>query len=143
MKSPSTARDTFLTLESTNEVRLRLRAGTVEDLFHLSLEGMASVVYGPYRASHPQLTVPIRVSSIDVNALMVDFLSETLWQGEVHQAVFPEMRVKRFTNSEIEADLMGIPINRLDKNIHTVAYTGMRVCRNNDGLWQTEVSLQV
>jgi len=143
MRTQPSAKDTFIVLDSEPQILVRLRASTVKDLFHQALEGMASVLYSPYRALSSQLTVPIRVSSIDVNALVVDFLSEALWQGEVYKAVFPEMRVKRFTNSEIEADLLGIPVSRLDRPVQSVSYTGLRVARHTDGLWQAEVTLEI
>lgn len=142
MKAPSTAHNNFIILESQHRSHARLSAITVKDLFHQALEAMASVLYKPYRSLTPHVTVHIKVSSIDINALIVDFLSEVLWQGEVHKAVFPIMRERRFTNSELEADLIGIPIRSPDTTITGVSYSGMRVSRRSDGLWQTEVHFE-
>jgi len=132
----------FIILESKHRSQARLSAITVKDLFHQALEAMASIIYKPYRSLTPHVTVHIKVSSVDINSLIVDFLSEALWQGEVHKAVFPEMRERRFTNSELEADLIGIPIRAADTNISSVSYSGMRVSRRADGLWQTEVQFE-
>lgn len=139
MRQSSTANNNFIILESDRRSHARLSAVTVKDLFHQALEAMASVVYKPYRSLTPHITVHVKISSVDINSLIVDFLSEVLWQGEVHKAVFPEMRERRFTNSELEADLIGIPIRNPDTQIASIAYSGMRVSRRADGLWQTEV----
>lgn len=134
----------FIVVDQAAEVKLRLTGETLEDLFLEALEGLAYLLYEQYQAAAIiQITIPIKVSSLDINSLLVDFLSEVLYQSEIHQAVFFKARLKRFTNSKIEADLLGQQTHQFNRNIKAVTYHGVRILRNEDSLWQTEIIFDI
>lgn len=134
-------KNTFLVLDQTDELTIKVVGETLKDLFVQALLGLAHTLHHNYEASGvTQTSVTIKISSIDVNSLMVDFLSEVLYQSELHQAVFFKIKFKRFTNSELEADLFGRPATGFEHTIKAVAYHGVRILRNADGLWQTAIS---
>lgn len=140
----SRAKNKFLVLDHTADVKIRVVGETLSDLFAQALEGLASLLYRDYasRGASP-VSAAVKVSSIDVNSLLVDFLSEALYQSDLHHSVFPAVRMIRFTNSELEADLLGKNIARFDRDIKAVTYHGVRIMRNPDGLWQTDVIFDI
>ncbi len=137
---PSKTKNKFIVLEHTADLKIRVVGETLSDLFSQALEGMASILYYDYAARGVSpISIAVKISSIDVNSLLVEFLSEALYQSELHQSVFPDVKMKRFTNSELEAELLGKNIIRFDRNIKAVTYQGVRIMRNPDGLWQTDI----
>lgn len=133
-----------MVVNHTADVKIKVTAGTLEDLFEQALQGLAYLLYRNYlSATVAQVTVPVKVSSIDINSLLVDFLSEVLYQSETHQAVFFRFKLKKFSNSELEAELLGRPVSKFDRNIKAVTYHGVSILRNPEGLWETEVIFDV
>ena len=134
----------FELIERSGECELRLIGRTVEDLFYQALEGLSSLLYRGY--PHPCVSptsVHVRISSVDVNSLLVDFLSEVLYQTEMHRCTFSDMHLRRLTNSELEADIRGCRIVRADRRIRLVTYQGVRVLKHPDGLWQASVIFDI
>ncbi len=131
-------------LDKKNDIRVKITAKTPEELFLEAVEGLSfSLNKKRVKSTEPSLTLPIKVSSIDINSLLVDFLSEVLYQSDINKAVFPEIKLKRFTNSQIEADISGYYVNNFDKNIKSIDYRDVRVIRNADNLWQTEIIFNI
>jgi len=134
----------FVVLDHTADVKIKVVAENLETLFLKAQEGLAYLLYRNYEVSSiAQRTIPIKVSSVDVNSLLVDFLSEILYQSEIHRLVFFKTRMKRFTNSSLEAELSGRQIHEFDRIIKAVTYNGVRILRGSDGLWQTEIIFDV
>lgn len=140
----SRTKNKFVVLDHTADPKIRVVGETLSDLFSQALEGTASLLYRDYAArGESSVAVAVKVSSIDVNSLLVDFLSEALYQSDLHQSIFPAVKMRRFTNSELEADLLGKNIARFDRNIKAVTYHGVRILRNPDGLWQTDIIFDI
>lgn len=130
----------FIVLGEDEDLKLRVIAKTLEDLFIQALQGLAHLLYHNYQGnSIATIKIPIKVSSINVNSLLVDFLSETLYQSEMTRSVFFEVKMRRFTNSKIEAELFGRKINQFERNIKVISYHGVSVLRNSEGFWQAEI----
>lgn len=133
-----------MVLDHTADIKLKVVGTGLEELFLQALEGLAHLLYHNYNVSGvSQTKVPIRVSSIDVNSLLVDFLSEVLYQSDIHQSVFFRAKIKKFTNCELEAELSGRPIHQFDRHIKAVTYQDVRILKDPEGLWQTEIIFDV
>jgi SHS2 domain-containing protein len=135
-------KNSFLVLDHRQELQVRTRARTLEDLFEQALLGLAHAMSREERGKPGDLSIDVRVSSLDVNSLLVDFLSEALWQSELYTAVFSTMKLKRFTNSSLEAELSGRRVFRFHRFPKTVLHQSVHIIRNPDGLWQTDIILE-
>src|SRR3989344_7068237 len=130
----------FVVINHAADLKIKVTAETLEELFLKALEGMAYLMYRNFEVPvAAQITVPVKVSSLDINSLLTDFLSEVLYQSEAKRAVFFKAKLKRFSNSELEAELAGRAVNKFDRNIKAVTYHNVRILRNPEGLWETEV----
>lgn len=140
MKKLHRVKNKFVVLDHTPDVKIKVVGETLEDLFLKAGEGLAHLLYRNYASSSiAQSIISIKVSSVDVNSLLVDFLSEILYQSEIHKLVFFKIKMKHFTNSNLQANLSGRQVHEFDRNIKFVTYHGVRILRGSDGLWQTEV----
>jgi SHS2 domain-containing protein len=131
-------------LNKTGDIKIKIVSKTLDNLFLRALEGLARSIYRNYKTSKiDQIIIPIKVSSIDINSLLVDFLSEVLYKSEINKAVFPKAKIKKFTNSEIEAELIGEEVHKFDRKIKSVSYKEVSILRGEGGLWQTEITFDI
>ena len=73
-------------LNMTWDIKIKIVGKTLDNLFLQALEGLAQSVYRNYKANQTdQITLSIKVSSIDINSLLVDFLSEVLYKSEINK----------------------------------------------------------
>ncbi len=131
-------------LNKTGDIKIKIVGKTLDNLFLQALEGLAQSIYRNYKTSQMErITIPIKVSSIDINSLLVDFLSEVLYKSEINKAVFFKAKIKKFTNSEIEAELIGREVHKFDRKIKTVSYKEVSILRGEGNLWQTEITFDI
>ncbi|MEW6407633.1 MAG: archease [Patescibacteria group bacterium] len=143
----------FEFLEHTADVKMRVFGATLEELFCNAVLGMASLqipnskfqilnksqisnsnhepheVHGCPESYVVQgkIQKEIKIASQNLETLLVDFLSEVLTQSDIEHAVFPRAKIKKLTNTEIEAEIFGQKVDKFDEDIKAVTYHGMEV----------------
>ena len=140
----SRPKNSYEVLAQRDSTQLRISATTIEDVFREGLRGLAEVLHRGY--AHTCVTpvmVPIKISSVDVSSLLVDFLSEVLYQSELHQVIFTELRIKHFTNMEISCEIQGCGVVRFERPVKLVSYEAARFLRGKDNKWYAAVSLEL
>jgi SHS2 domain-containing protein len=127
----------FELLAHTADVRLHV-VGTLQvELFEAALEGMAAII------AHDQCTPPfdvtwdLRLSSLDITALLVDFLSAVLTQTQVTKTIFCRVTFTSLTLTGLAARLEGKRALRFDEDIKAVTYHEADVVKDADGNWST------
>jgi len=96
----------FEEISHTADIKIRVRAPTLESLFSETLYALMQVVYGADRKGG--IIKEIRVESPDNESLLLDFLSEVLFVSEVESLVFFEARIS-IHGSQLKAELSGEP----------------------------------
>jgi len=130
----------FTILDTKKVLKLRVFGKTLEDLFTASFKGLANLLYQDYKSVKTEnISINIKISSIDVNSLLVDFLSEVLYQSELETIIFFKVKIKKFSNSSLEAELSGRLVNKFDRKIKMVNYRGVSVLKGPEDFWQAEI----
>ncbi len=128
----------FEILQHTADVRLRVRAGSVEELFRDSLRGMFAVECGglppPSKAAASRRT-PIVIESVDRTTLLVDFLNDALTRAHIERIVFRDVSFEKLAETDLVAELAGGPA-QVVQEIKAVTYHEADV-RQTDGAWET------
>jgi len=134
-------------LEHPAELRLRIYGKTIEELFINAAEAMANILSSKFKEVQPPkvnrqyLEVePLKIKSIDINSLLVDFLSEILAKSQINKCIYlvPKIRVSIVNSqkSKVVADLVGYPVDHFDEDIKAVTYQDLNI-QKIDGIWQT------
>lgn len=128
-------------LEHPAELRLKIYGKTLEELFSNAAEAMADILkYDPKPRIHPNAPKEeIQIQSVDINALLVDFLSEILAKSQINKAVYQVSSVKcQASNRQanLEAELVGYSIEHFKEDIKAVTYQDLNI-QKIDGIWQT------
>jgi SHS2 domain-containing protein len=128
-------------LQHTADVRLRVSAATIEDLFAEALRGLMDVIKAE-RIQAGNVHARVRVTAPDTTALLVDFLNEVLTRCHIERAIYPRVRFRSMTAAALEADLEGDHVAGFGEDVKAVTYHEADV-RQENGNWSTALVLDV
>ncbi len=134
----------FEILEHISDLKIRVFGKTKKELFENAMLGMfeAARYEKSVDVKHRQEKVKVKIKSFDLPSLLVDFLSEILYLVETKKLVFEKINFKKFTETEIEAALIGKPLKRMGVHIKGVTYHGLEILRKND-IWQATILFDI
>ncbi len=127
-------------LEHRADLKIRAFGKTKEELFLNMLLAMTE-------NQRPEILPEkvkreIKISSPELSSLLVDFLSEVLYLTQVNKEIYNNVKYKKFTDTEIEAELVGQKVERFGEDIKAVTYHSLDIHQEN-GIWQAIVLFDV
>jgi SHS2 domain-containing protein len=136
----------FELLEHPADIGFRVRGATREELFASAAFALLSVCGEP-AAAQPLLEYPLAVESGDLQALMVDWLSEVLYYYDARRVAFRRFRVARVSDTQVQAVGLGEPRDPERHRdlliVKAVTYHQLRVEREAGGGWVAEVYVDI
>ncbi|MDQ3281801.1 MAG: archease [Acidobacteriota bacterium] len=129
----------FEILHHTADIRLRVSALSLDELFRDAMLGMYAVMRGEPAGSPQRVTRTIAVEeSADTTALLVDFLNEVLQRAHVGSEMFVDARFERLDPESLTltAHLTGIAPASFEEDVKAVTYHEADVRRDESG-WTT------
>ncbi len=130
-------------LEHKADLRIRAFGGTKEELFLNTLLGMAES-QKPEIKEKVKIKRNIKIKSLDLVALLVDFLSEVLYLSQVNKEIYFETKFEKFSDTEIEGKLIGQKVERFGEDIKAATYHGLKICQNlKDKTWEATITFDV
>lgn len=126
----------FELIHHTADVRLRVTAPTLDDLFRDAIRGMYAVMRGEARsAERVRQTIAVD-DSADTTSLLVDFLNEVLQRAHVGSELFEDVAFTRFESTSLTAELEGTADAEFEEDVKAVTYHEAEV-RFVNGQWTT------
>ena len=126
-------------VEHTGELELRVEAPTLAALLEEGARALAEVMAedasGPPTASLER----VEVAASDREALLVAFLNELVYRGEVNKCVYHEARVDRADDRRVEATLRGRTPSSPRTAVKAATWHRLRVRQTPAGLEATVV----
>lgn len=116
-------------LDHPSDVRIKAFGDTKEELFLNAMEGMNAVL----RPGLLKKTTNCRVAvnSYDLNALLVDFLSEVLYLSQVNKEIYTDVVFDKFSDKELEGELKGNKVESFSEDIKGVTYHDLKIEQKN------------
>lgn len=130
-------------LEHKADIKFKITADNLNDLFEGALKGMADILVLKEDLTEEKIEKNIKVSSLDLSSLLVDFLSEILTFSDIEDCVFNEVKINDLKNNKIEAKISGFKFKKLKEEIKAVTYHQSRVEQNKDGQWEAVVLFDI
>jgi len=133
-------------LEHKADLKIEVFGKTKEELFENAVIGMQRAAdYKPTKQpTNKQLTTKqLKIKSVDLPSLLVDFLSEVLYLIETEKLVFEKVEFEKFTEKEIEANLIGKPLKRMGVHIKGVTYHDLDISQKKDGTWRATILFDI
>ena len=131
-------------LEHIGDAKIRAFGKTKAELFLNAVSGMTAVLK-PKVSSTQGLAASrkVSISSSDINALLVDFLSEVLYLIQINKEVYDKIKFKKFSDTELEAELSGHKVDIFGEDIKAATYHGLDIHQMADGVWQAEILFDI
>jgi SHS2 domain-containing protein len=135
----------FEVLEHPADIGFRVSADTLPELFANAAIAMLSIAGDPAEAG-PREQYPMRVESTDLEALLVDWLSEVLYRFDGKRIAFRSFEVRHFEDTAIEAVGFGEPRDPERHHarliVKAVTWHQLKIERRG-GEWVAEVFLDI
>lgn len=128
-------------LEHPAELRLRVYGKTIEELFINAAFALAETLRRDAKEifKNPELKTKsskLKAKSVDINSLLVDFLSEILAKSQINKCVYLVSDIKiDVSNFILHASCVGFPIDHFDEDVKAVTYQDLNI-QKIDGVWQ-------
>ena len=118
------------------DIKIQAFGKTKEELFLNAIRGMKEVL--KVKSKKLKVKREINVKSIDLNALLVDFLSEVLYLSQVNKEIYNDVKFKKLGPSTssgqtiLEAELFGNKVESFGEDIKGVTYHGLGIKKKDD-----------
>lgn len=133
----------FEILPHTADVRLKIYGASQEEVFKNALKGMAEIL-------KPQIFDPasenwreIKIQSVDLAALLVDFLNEVLYLSGVNKEIYEEIDILSLTETEFKGKIKGRKIISFGEDIKAATYHENYFKQNPDSTWEALIIFDI
>lgn len=124
------------------DLKIRAFGKTKEELFSNMLKGMVDS-QKPEIQNQERVTRKIKIKSIDLSTLLVDFLSEILYLSQVNKEIYTDIKLKKLTETELEGELIGRKAERFGEDIKAVTYNSLNIRQRGNGIWEATVLFDI
>ena len=114
-------------LDHISDLKIKVFGESLPELFE-------NAVFAMKECLRPEIEIPkkntkskIKIKSADLFSLLVDFLSEVLYQAQVNKEVYHKVKFDKFSDTEIEAELSGEKVKRFGLEIKGVTYHNLEI----------------
>lgn len=138
----------FEILEHPSDVKIRALGKTKEELFANAMFGMVAVLRPKIKDKKEKIKNKIKIESVDLNALLVDFLSDVLYLIQTNKEIYHDVKFNKFSpsnssgQSTLEAELIGNKVESFGEDIKAVTYHGLQIQQKN-GLYEATILFDI
>lgn len=137
----------FEILPYTADVRMRVWGKTLQDVFchallgvsyYLKPEALELVKKGT------KVKERVKIETVDLNALLIEFLSKVIAKSDIHNAVFITAAFKKFGENFLEGELRGIKADGFERDIKAISYHEVDIRKNPEtGMYETTLVFDI
>lgn len=132
----------YTLLEHTTDIRLKLEASTLPELFTVALEGMSALIKKKV-SGNALVSEEIALQATDVTALLIDFLSEVVTKSHIKKTVYTQVIFSELTETTLNAIVSGSVVDFFDEDIKAVTYHEAYVTHNEKGIFEAQVIFDI
>ena len=106
---------------------------------------MCEVILPEWRKSPAKLNIKreIEIESIDITALLIDFLSELLSLMHQNKVLFCKVQFEQLSETYLKAEVSGFEVSGFDEDVKAVTYHEADIKLNEDGEYETAIVLDI
>lgn len=129
-------------LEHTADLKIKAYGKDLPELFSNILKGMFENCRPILDNSQSSIDRKINIKSENLEALLIDFLSEALYLSDVNNEVYFQSNFKILTNNKLIGKIVGKKVERLGLEIKAVTWYDLKVKKENN-LWTAVVLFDI
>ena len=126
----------FQIIPHTADIKIRAWEKNYPELFKNAMLGMMQILSPTVTKSDLKNQISnlkIKVESLDINSLLIDFLNEVLYQTQVNREIYTDVKFLAFSEKKLEAELSGHGVSQFEKDIKAVTYHGEGIKKTAKG----------
>ncbi|MFA5075020.1 MAG: archease [Candidatus Babeliales bacterium] len=129
----------------TADIKLKLEASTLEELFEIALKAMSQIIKKDACKVNQdyKLTEKFELKSIDQTALLIDFLSQILTYSQINSTVYCKVEFEKLTQQNLVATIFGKKADKFDEDIKAVTYHEANITKNKNNNFQTFIVFDI
>ncbi len=135
----------FEILEHTADIGFRARGRTLKEVFESAAEALMFIAVDP-EGIEPRSETYIEAQGEDVEALLVNFLSEILFVWDARRFAMRRFRVLELTPDRVRAEAQGEPFDPARHSakliVKAVTYHQLHIGQDEHG-WRAEVYVDI
>ncbi len=128
-------------LEHKADLKIRAFGQDKKELFRNALIAMSSALRAEAKSLGPRRD--IKIKSLNLETLLVDFLSEVLYLIQVNKEIYTDIKFKKFSDTEIKGQLICQKVERFGEDIKGVTYHDLGIHQKKDGTWQATILFDI
>jgi len=119
-------------LEHTADLKIQAEGKDLAELFSNIALGMTEYIFGQQQMVNSQQSGIVKVSSKDIESLLVDWLSELLYLSEINKSAYTKFDIKEISETKLEAEVFGKQAEKKD-DIKAVTYHQLKIEKTKQG----------
>jgi SHS2 domain-containing protein len=135
----------FEVFEHTADIGLRVRAGSLEELFAEAARGLFALIVSPLEQVQPSVERRFALPADQADYMLFDWLNALLWTFDAERMLFSRFEVQ-LGEQGLAATAHGEPMDparhRMEHEVKAITYHGLRVEPSPDG-WLAEVIVDI
>ncbi len=134
----------FEEIGHTSEVGIRVRGEDLAELFANAARATMTLIAPDVDEVEPVTTREIELEAMDLEVLLVDWLSELLYLHETEHELYSQFEVRQISPSHVRAEARGGPAkgHELRKHIKAVTFNDLSIVETDSG-WRGTVIFDV
>lgn len=131
----------FEEIGHTAEVGLRVRGEDLAELFVNAARGMMTLILPDIADVEPEITRKVELDAMDLEVLLVDWLSELLYLHETEYELYSQFEVHDISSTQLRAEAKGGPVKGRDlrKHIKAVTFNDLKIEETDEGFTATVI----
>ena len=125
------------------DMRIRLKAESIEDLFSEGMKSLYIVMESRGRKGKIQIAHSLELSGSDKTVLLIDFMNEVLSYSLIHKCVFDNILLFKTQEDGLLIDLQGYKVKSFSKDVKAVTFHEAEITESEAGVFETMVILDI
>ena len=129
----------FEEVEHTADKALRIFGTDLTELFLSAAAGLNHLMTADLSDISTEFEKTIELDAIDAESLLVEWLNELAYWAESEMLVFKKFRIRKATDTHLQAKIFGGKTSTLEKHVKAVTYHNLKIMKTASGLEATIV----
>lgn len=130
----------FEILDHPADLKIHAYGNSLEELFNNILAGMAEAMQPTL--SQGKVSRGIEIKSRNLESLLIDFLSDVIYETDLNDAVFQKLETEKITEQELEGRIIGPKIKGFKTEIKAVTWHDLEIKKINE-IWQATIVFDI
>jgi SHS2 domain-containing protein len=132
----------FELLEHPADLKIKAFGKRKEELFINMMRGMFESIKFKRKKEKQKMKREIKIGSIDLRSLLVDFLSEVLYLSDVHNEAYLGGEITITDDTRVAGRILGQAVDGFEEEIKAVTHHGLGIEKVNDH-WEAVVLFDI